>query len=377
MSANSAVIVVDNLRVGGVQRLALDESYFLVSLGYQVSIVSLESERLDDDLKIVDGDYFKTHLDNIKLIYLSSNNLESVRVLGSILFSNPPKILISHSAKGIMLCQILRLGFFHTQKYKVIGYVHQLISLSRSVQKWKRLAFFQFANSLFASSKQFELEITSLKRKNIVYKYFFPKSITFDRMGIHLDRIKNLQTGAKKIHGSKEPTFIFLSRVVGWKGFETFYNICTEVGASSHKIVFSSPLYLPSKQIENFKRLKNHHILIHKGIADVFPGEKFVHIYPTTYGKKVKYPQNIGLNVLECLAVGVPSLISEEDFLSWPELKDSPLVVTTDWSIKDVQDKIEAFCMLSKSIKREEQTRVLPIISIESHIKRILEISER
>jgi len=372
---SSIFIVLDNLRVGGIQRLALDEAYALSRAGYKVRIYTLEQYRSDDSMREVDSEYFNLYKDRVILKEICRGLVVNLLGLRKDIEKYSPEMIISHSAKGIFISRIATIGT--RPKPRIIGFVHQLISLSSDSQKFKRIIFFQFADDLRASSFQFVLDLLKLREDKGIYRVIMKRLPKFDRMGVYLERIEYFRNRNQKMYIESGTGIIFLSRVVSWKGFETFYSICLAIGASSHKIVFSCPLYLPLEQIENFKRLKNHHILIHKGIAEVFPGEKFVHIYPTTYGRKVKYPQNIGLNVLECLAVGVPSLISEEDFLSWPELKDSPLVVTTDWSIKDVQNKIDAFYMLSKSAKREEQTRVLPIISIESHIKRILEISER
>ena len=48
--SEKALMVLDNLRVGGVQRLALDEAYSLSVNGYEVEILLLEKVHNLDDM---------------------------------------------------------------------------------------------------------------------------------------------------------------------------------------------------------------------------------------------------------------------------------------------------------------------------------------
>jgi len=371
--SSTIFIIVDNLRVGGVQRLALDEAYVLSRRGFEVRIFVLEPMRQEDDICKVDADYFELYRDQIHIAWINSGRISTVAYLREEIKRFTPSLIISHSAKGIFISKMSTVGVHKKIRPKVIGFLHQLIPLSDRLQKIKRMFFFQFADDFRASSMQFILELSRIRNENYAYRLILRREPWFDRMGIDLERIEYQQRHAQTYYDTRNKSLIFLSRVVGWKGFKTYYDLCMVIEPQTHKVILASPMYSRSTEIEMLKKLTNHHLLLHRGIASVVVGSQAIHIYPASYGGKVKCPQNIGLNVLECLALGVPSLISDEQFWSWPELKDSPLIVTTNWSTEDALNKIEALFGLEDSVKRQEQTRILPLISIDSHIQRLLD----
>ena len=99
-----------------------------------------------------------------------------------------------------------------------------------------------------------------------------------------------------------------------------------------------------------------------------------MHLYPTNYGDGILYPQSIGMNVLELLAVGVPSVISPEGFLSWPELEYSILIKTFDWqNTGALEEVVSDLSLISRDHIRSEVERLLPVISISSHVDCIIE----
>jgi trehalose-6-phosphate synthase len=84
------------------------------------------------------------------------------------------------------------------------------------------------------------------------------------------------------------------------------------------------------------------------------------------------------MNVLEMIASGIPSLISEEGFESWPELRDSLLVQVVNWDSKIEVDKaITSALNLSIEERRVATDKLLEVISIEQHVNRIIERSKR
>lgn len=95
---------------------------------------------------------------------------------------------------------------------------------------------------------------------------------------------------------------------------------------------------------------------------------------PTNYGQKVKYPQNVGLNVLECLALGIPSIISVEGFETWPEFRGSEMIYTTNWTIEE-SSKLVKEVLLSpapRSLLSNETLRGL--VGIDQHLMRLQEL---
>lgn len=80
------------------------------------------------------------------------------------------------------------------------------------------------------------------------------------------------------------------------------------------------------------------------------------------------------MNVLECLALGIPSLVSREDFWSWPELAKSSLVKTTDWNLEDVEEKISHLRQNAIVDLSLEIEAVRNIVSINDHVSRLKNI---
>jgi hypothetical protein len=79
------------------------------------------------------------------------------------------------------------------------------------------------------------------------------------------------------------------------------------------------------------------------------------------------------MNVLELLAVGIPSVISPEDFQSWPELESSVMISTNDWSDEaDLESQVSRLCNITENELKAEVERLLPIISISNHINRVV-----
>lgn len=365
-------IIVDNLRVGGVQRLALDEAYSLVKLGYCISIIVLEKKLPGDNIREVDGKYFHDFASDLRIKEISGSDIYIFNLLFQEFRSEIPDLVISHSAKGTLFSQVIRIMTGNVRKFKVIGFIHQLITLSKPMQRIKRLLFYSFANEVRASSKQFILEIEYIRRRNLLYWIVFPRTIVFDRMGIDLDRI-NFQTNrVVQIKDTNETRLIFLSRVVGWKGFNTFLNVCEESSNQTQKIVFTTPLYAQSTEICEFLTVANSIKIENSGIANLDKKSKALHLYPTNYGGTVKFPQNIGMNVLECIAVGIPSLISREDFWSWPELENSVFVQIADWKDSNLKDKIKAMSEIADQELESERLKLLPAIGIETHVSNLV-----
>ena len=129
---------------------------------------------------------------------------------------------------------------------------------------------------------------------------------------------------------------------------------------------------------ENYFSISEDNDLEHSALnispSMIYTNRSEVHFYPTNYGEKVRYPQSIGLNVLEFLALGVPSLISQESFLTFPELQDSPLIYVVDWeSLSDVKIAFEKAKALDVQERMKEAKHLFSAISIEKHMNTIVE----
>ena len=370
MNKKTIFVILDNLRVGGVQRFALDEAYSFAKRGISSRIYLLEKYIEEDDMRNIDLEYFEKFDGTIEIISVKLKNVNVINLLRRDINAIGPSLILSHSSKGVLLSRIAQLICQRKRrKLQIIGFIHQLITLSDTRQKMKRLFFFSFAHKIHASSRQFELEINRLREKKVFWRILAFKKIYFDRMGIDLDRIAFFQSKSSTLFKLEKQTLIFLSRVVGWKGFMNFLEVCKSTNTQSQKVVLTTPIYQTSPELTVFQSLKESNVLLNKGIAHFVLGAKSVHIYPTSF------PQSIGLNVLECLALGIPSLISHEEFWSWPELRNSVLISSTDWEINSAIKKINQLSEISEEVRESERIKLISAISIERHITQLISLS--
>jgi hypothetical protein len=79
------------------------------------------------------------------------------------------------------------------------------------------------------------------------------------------------------------------------------------------------------------------------------------------------------MNVLEFLALGVPSLISIEGFQSWPELEKSILIETCNWfNPLEVNKKANKLLNVDEASAKEESLKLRESISIERHVTNLV-----
>jgi glycosyltransferase involved in cell wall biosynthesis len=359
------LIVVDNLRIGGIQRLAIDECYSLNKKGIKHLLVSLNV--LEENNSIVKVDREFTEISQLNLRYLGKGKLRQLNELTK-LMKQDFNLIVTHSATAALLLRIA--VTLKMKKVNIVLYIHQLISLSSNKQALKRFIYFVFANKLFVSSIQFKLEIKSYL-KSRWWGALFRKKIYFDRMGIYLDRVDN----QAKSHVCSEtmPHLIFSSRMTEWKGFQVFLNLSSKLNARNHKIIFEiAKMKNKQNDIHDLNKDDNHIFYSKSPVSFKYP-LRSLHIYPTSYGDLIQYPQSIGMNVLELLALGVPSLISIEGFESWPELQKSVLIETCDWSNPiEVDNKMNKLFNVDQATARDESTKIRDSISIEKHVANLV-----
>jgi hypothetical protein len=157
-----------------------------------------------------------------------------------------------------------------------------------------------------------------------------------------------------------------MSRITTWKGFSVYSEFTKKfVNGSVHSLILTTKNGRPEIFDENLFIDELNHVVYESGVSNLELPHGSVHLYPTNYGKGVSYPQSIGMNVLELLAVGIPSVISPEGFQSWPELEGSMMISTNDWSDEvDLETQVLRLCNLTEVEVSAEVNRLLPVISI-------------
>jgi glycosyltransferase involved in cell wall biosynthesis len=364
------VIVAENLRIGGVQRLLIDETYQFLEWNDKPEIVSLTPKLHGDHLPDLDHEYKLSK--KLKIAYLNSNKFEQIKYFHSLLRKKEaPRVFITHSTTGAALIRISSLLAF--KKVLIILQIHQLISLSDKNQQRKRLLYSLFANQILFSSKQFLMEWELLLSKKKILKVIYRKKLDFDRMGVYLPRLSSADFRKQRLCASNVPHLIFLSRVTTWKGFEKFKSITDQFASSKiHTLAMTASNYRKDIFNPNEFNTDYSHVVFNSSVTSLQLNAGSVHLYPSDYGPSITFPQSIGMNVLEMISQGIPSLISREGFESWPELRATELVKVVDWNNpEEVSITVAAATSLSKESRECEFEKLAEVISIENHCSRL------
>ena len=369
------VIVAENLRIGGVQRLLIDESYQFLAWDSSPQIVSLAPKMPGDHLPDLDEEFKPSK--KLNITHLSANKVAQIKYFYNFMRKQEsPRVFITHSTTGAALLRIS--SILALKRILIILQIHQLISLSDKRQQFKRIIYSMCANYVLFSSNQFLLEWELLINKKKYSKLIYRKRLKFDRMGVYLPRLSSSDFQKKKLCKSDVPHLIFLSRVTSWKGFEKFKSLTVQYSSSEiHTLAMTASNY--RKDIFNPDEFNTDqsHVIFNSSVTSLQLNLGSVHLYPSDYGPKIKHPQSIGMNVLEMISQGIPSLISKEGFESWPELQDSELVKVVDWNnTEDVLSTIESSRKLSTQRRREEFEKLSEAISIEDHCRRLVNLMQ-
>jgi glycosyltransferase involved in cell wall biosynthesis len=353
------IIAVENLRIGGYQRLALDQAYYLSDISYPSTLLLLNPE--SPNLKSFE--HLEANLimsKNLKIIRLSGRRFSDLFTIRSILKSHKSEVIvISHSMRSTVLFSFARLGLTH--KVIINTTIHQLPTLSRFVQRIKRFCYSQFGDHLFAYS---------VAVKNDWEDRFshFGKQIHVLRNGIYTERLNN----ANENSSLKAPRLIFLGRNTSWKGINTYFelfklpifseyeglmmiaNLTAEVQANANKI--------------GLGRIK---IVEGANLADFEPRENDLHVYPSHYGEDAKFTEPISLNCLEMALIGVPSLVTLTNEHTWPELIREGAFIEVNWeNVDDLQVELKKKLIDLEKIDWNEASQ---LISISNNVNKHLD----
>jgi len=357
------VIIVDNLDIGGIQRFALDECYALEAAKEDYCLLVLTNEN-PNSILVVDQDYLPNGA--LSIHYLDHTITTRVVNLIKFLKVNKPRIIISHSVSATLLVRIASLLML--RNLKIYLWIHQAITLSSALQAFKRVIYSNFASKLFFGARHFESEWLEYINKRFYLKLLFYKETHFSRLGIYLPRV--LSPKFKEVSIQKRESIIFASRLTKWKGFDKFKEIANfEEYLNFNHIVLTSANWTSAKTGKISDAQTDLFVLTNASPASLRSLRNAVHLYPTEYGIETKYPQTIGLNVLEFLALGIPSLISKESFETYPELKNSVLISTCEWNNpNDIKNKLSTLLNLDPSEKIQASIDLRQTISIDRHI---------
>lgn len=369
---NHALICVDNLRIGGFQRLALDEAYALSDRGFIVSIFVLEESNsttagIKTFFEIESG---LISSKNIDINFSAHHWLRLLLDLRHTINSIPKSpLIISHSLRCTVMLKIFKL-FYQKRQLTINTKVHQLPSLTDPKQRLKRLIYSQFTDYLFGFSEAVRVAWTTQFGNQFRLLLRFTKRLDLLRNGIYLDRLP--VRDKLNLTSISRPRIIFLGRLTFWKGLSIFETISLLGELKDYDFLFIIPSYVDS----DFLKLKavlgdRLQIVEGKSINQLQFYEGDVHLYPALYGGNSKIIESVSLNCLEMACLGIPSLITVGGQITWREPIFNKVFLEVDWdSIDQVVSEIRRASKLK--IQNEDLDLIRRKIDINSELDRLI-----
>jgi glycosyltransferase involved in cell wall biosynthesis len=362
-------IIVDNLKIGGIQRLALDEGYYFKNSDVKAIIIVLDEAESEDSIVQVDKKYYVEN--PLDILYVGHSNFYKIFNLTKLIRNyGKQSIFVTHSASGVVFARIA--SVISLRKIKIILWIHQVITLSDKTQSYKRIFYSLLATKIYFGAAQFQSEWVKYIDSRRIIRKFYNKKTQVSRIGVYLNRV--LWDKHDCIENDHGKNLVFASRLTKWKGIDTLERISQELLSDGYKTIIMTAKNSGSLLvIQDLYASSAFRIILDKCPSNLRGINNLIHIYPTDYGGHTTYPQSIGLNVLEFLALGIPSIISEESFKTFPELKNCLLIETCDWAdISQLKTKVHKLESLSSFDRISASLSVRDAISIEHHAKVII-----
>jgi glycosyltransferase involved in cell wall biosynthesis len=365
------LIVIDNLKIGGIQRLALDECYYLKNKQVPFKLIVLDKPpKSENSMLEVDGDYFSNNTFDVK--FLGKNKIIQIFLLFKLVkHLNKNSTVVAHTVAGSLKIRIA--GLLLMRRVRILLWIHQFIFLSDRAQAHKRIWYSLSASKLLFGAKQFQVEWNNYINGSTLLKMIYKKVTYFSRIGIYLDRVLWTKHPCYKTLNSESKYILFASRITDWKGIDSFIQIQKHMEKyNSKSIVLTSGD--SSSKLKSILPINSETELVFNKCPSYFREvNNLVHLYPTNYGKSLINNQGIGLNVLEFIALGIPSVISTDSFQTFPELQNLELLLTNNWhDLNDIKFTIEKLLSVPLKVRRQMAKDFYDVISIESHMKTIL-----
>jgi len=360
-------LLVDDLRIGGIQRLCLDQAYYLSDIGIDCEIWVYS--KFDEDLESLENqevDLISSKL--IKIIHLSGRRreqgIETIKLLRVGSFDN----IIAHSLRGSVISYLARPLIF--KKYKILLTIHQLPSLSNFTQKFKRMFYSQFTDKLFIYSLAALNDWEKARRESLILRIIsWKKTPVLCRNGVYLNRLPILRPRVSP--NSEVKRLIFLGRLTSWKGLEVFLRMSKINDLDDLKFLIISPTS-PQKIISEVSNIdfEKFEQIIGKSLTNIELCHSDLHIFPVNHQNE--FIESVSINVLEMSVLGIFSLVTKGGMYTWPELIELGIVKEVDWN-NNAEIVTEIFRL--KGIKQSETIlKIRELISIENNIKKLLSL---
>lgn len=368
-------IIVDNLRIGGIERLALDQMYSLSDQKQESKLFILSRRSTLATGNFWENEKAIIERKNLKIEFCPTGALSLIRFFGERLIFEKPKLIIDYTIKMSTFLRLITIFLFSPVPIHCV--IQQLASLSSPRQRLKRMFYAQFSTKLFINSIYYSKDWDYNKLRFRLGKYIFRKPHSVLRNGVYLDRLNfvNLkQIHSDKTEGNTRPRFIFLGRLKSWKGMDRLKVLDRVMKKNCDFLIIS-----PSRD-EEIEKTFTHEFssrvgfMIGKSLIDYKPEPGDIHIYGVNYEPTVKFPESVSTNCLEMSLLQVPSMVTKGGTANWPELDKLNLIFEVDWTeLKNIFETIRKI-QDSRSSRRLDTTFVQMVDvkrNLDEHMKLI------
>ena len=322
------LIILETLRIGGIERNALDQAYLLSDRGDLGLILVFNQNGTMSNANFITNEKSMIANKKIDIRFCNAGLISRIQVLFKILVSERIDLVIDYTLVGNLLTRVARL--LARKKVPIHCVVQQLASLSAPVQRYKRMIYAQFATRLFINTVNYGVDWVFYVNKNLMTRFIFRKKFKIIRNGVYLPRIHISELSLQK-NQVIETRFIFLGRLKAWKGFSKLKNIDKVTGNKANFLIITSEIdkLIVDELIDIFNgRIE---FIFGKTLKEFTPMPGDIHVYPVDYGVDAIAIESVSTNCLEMALLGIPSMVTNRGAANWPELTHSGLVQEIDW----------------------------------------------
>ena len=360
------LIIVDNLLIGGIQRLALDQAYKISESKNTCTILVLNKKTTFKKGTFLFSEAHILNQKKIKVQYVPGSRIMQAIQIIKLFRSETYDKVIAHSLRGGLIAFVCRPLTF--RKFSISTTIHQLPSFSKKTQRLKRMFYSQFTDRLFIFSSAALNNWNSERNKSFLARVLtIRRAPELCRNGVYLPRLVNRQS---RTRSSRKPTrLIFIGRLTEWKGFNYFLDLIKLEELIALDILIIVPTD-PSTYLKNLpeKIRKKVKFTIGKSVSEIKFKSGDIHIYPVINSSG--YVESISINVLEMASLGIPSLVTMNGSDTWPELIRKRLVIEVDWSNLKAVSKVISKLKLKDSSDQLLKTR--KILDVENNLNQII-----
>lgn len=363
-------MVLDNFRVGGIERLALDQLFALSDMGISAVAYYRQEKATKENPNFLELEAERIAQKSIQINAMPEGDLAQLRVLVHFLRNNNVSVVINHSVGASVILRLAKI--LSRNRVTVKTFIHQLPTLSAPMQRIKRFIYALTSDELFGYSaavvQDWNERLDRHPLSKVLLGWKRPKVL---RNGIYLNRLPRLQPPSEA--RSKPVRMVFIGRGVAWKNKEFIISSLRSMAQNQVQAL----LVLPSIESEARETLTAEfgeliEFEIGKKVEDILFTKNDINIYPVNYGPKAQFIESISLNCLEMACLGIPSLVTKEGCSTWPELEIAGIIKEVDWN----QSNNFEIALYAASQARFDSGKIdefKSIISIENNLRAILQ----